>query len=208
MISTKSAALILVIVVVSFLGFCVENVFISFSHGFVDNRNMVLPFLFGYGLSILAYYHLFGTPDNPLYFSKEISFPSSNLATIYCFIVAFLGVSIGEIILGYLTEWSVGIIWWNYSAIPLHITRYTSVPTSFCFALLITVFMKYLFTPLLNGFSKMNPQVLSFLSLLLVLLLSLDMINSAAYMFKKHDTLHLWRYDFAKPLKDFLLTSK
>ena len=135
MISTKSAALILVIVVVSFLGFCVENVFISFSHGFVDNRNMVLPFLFGYGLSILAYYHLFGTPDNPLYFSKEFSFPCSNLATIYCFIVAFLGVSIGEIILGYLTEWSVGIIWWNYSAIPLHITRYTSVPTSFCFAL-------------------------------------------------------------------------
>jgi uncharacterized membrane protein len=206
--NTKIFALLLIAVIASFLGFCIENIFIGFYRGFIDNRNMILPFLFGYGLAILAYYLLFGTPNNPLYFTKEISFSNSHLSTLYCFLISFLGVSIGEIILGHLTEWAFGIIWWDYSAIPLHITRYTSVPTSLCFALLITVFMKYCFTPLLNAFSKMNPHVLSFIALSFLLVLSLDMINSTIYMYKNHDTLRTWRYDFEKPLKDFLLTSK
>ena len=202
MVATKAFALIMVVVVVSFLGFCVENVFISLNHGFIDNRNMVLPFLLGYGLSILAYYFLFGTPNNPLFFGKEISFSSSFKATFYCFTVAFLGVSIGEIILGYATEWCCGIVWWNYTKIPMHVTKYTSVPTSFAFATLITVFMKYMFSPLISAFSKINPIVLGFLSLSLLFLLSLDMLNSALYMFKKHTILNIWKLDVNQILKD------
>ncbi len=204
MANIKNSALVLVIIVASFIGFCVENIFISFSHGFMDNRNMVLPFLFGYGLAILAYYILFGTPDHPLWFTKEMQFQSSFLAHLYSFTIAFLGVSAGEIILGHMTEWCCGIVWWDYSAIPLHITRYTSVPTSLCFASLITIFMKYCFNPLLNIFLKINPHALSFLAVALVLVLSLDMINSAIYMFKNHSTLSIWRIDFKQPLKDVL----
>jgi uncharacterized membrane protein len=196
MMKTKTYSLILIIVVVSFLGFCVENIFIGLRHGFIDNRNMILPFLLGYGLSILAYYMLFGTPDKPLFFGKEIYFSSSIKLTFYCFAVAFIGVSIGEIILGYATEWCCDIVWWDYTQIPLHITKYTSVPTSLVFATLITVFMKYCFNPLLSFFSKMNPAALSFLATAMLLVLVLDMINSGIYMFKHSDTLHLWRFDF------------
>ena len=205
MINTKGFSLILVSVVVSFIGFCVENVFISFSHGFMDNRNMVLPFLFGYGLAILAFYFLFGTPNAPLLFGKPIAFSSEIKSTLYCFMVAFLGVSLGEVILGYMTEWCCGIIWWDYTSIPLHITRYTSVPTSAGFAFLITVFMKYCFDPLLSLFSRMHPNALSFLALICVLILTLDILNSAIYMFKNHDTMRIWRFEFEKPLKDILL---
>lgn len=204
MANTKALALILVAVIVSFLGFCIENIFISFFRGFVDNRNMVLPFLFGYGLSIIAYFYLFGTPNAPLFFGKIISFDSTLKSTLYSFTVAFLGVCIGEIILGYLIEWCCDIIWWDYSIIPLHITRYTSVPTSVGFAFLITIFMKYCFDPLTMFFSRMNPFVLSSLSILLVVVLSLDMLNSGIYMFRNHDTLHLWRYNLQIPLKDML----
>ena len=192
MMKTKTYSLILIIVVVSFLGFCVENIFIGLRHGFIDNRNMILPFLLGYGLSILAYYMLFGTPDKPLFFGKEICFSSSIKSTFYCFAVAFIGVSIGEIILGYATEWCCDIVWWNYIQIPMHITKYTSVPTSLAFATLITVFMKYCFNPLLNFFSKINPLALSLLSTAMLLFLILDAINSGIYMFKHHDILHLW----------------
>lgn len=195
MAATKAFALIMVIIVVSFLGFCVENVFISLNHGFVDNRNMVLPFLLGYGLAILAYYLLFGTPQNPLFFGTPISFSTSLKSTLYCFVISFIGVSIGEIILGYATEWCCGIVWWNYSQIPMHITKYTSVPTSLAFATLITVFMKYMFSPLISLFSKINPEILGFLSVLLLFLLSLDAINSALYMFKNHSTLNIWRFN-------------
>ena len=208
MANRKTLALILIIVLVSFLGFIVENVFISFFSGKMDNRNMVLPFLLGYGLSILALYKLFGTPSNPLFFSKEIIFSSTYLSTAYYLVVTFLCVSIGELILGHLVEWICGIQWWNYTAIPWHITRYTSVPTSTIFSLLITVFMKYFFNNLLNSFSKLNTQVLSILSISLILLLSVDFIHSGIYMFKHHSTLKLWNIEFEKPIKEMLTNMK
>lgn len=198
MVETKTFALIMVIVVVSFLGFCVENIFISINHGFIDNRNMMLPFLLGYGFAVLAYYILFGTPQKPLFFGNEISISSTFNSTAYCFVISFIGVCIGEILLGHLTEWCCDIIWWDYSQIPMHITRYTSVPTSFGFATLITIFMKYLFNPLLSTFSKINPTILAILSTTLLLLLSLDMLNSAFYMLKNHNTLRIWRLDIDK----------
>ena len=182
----------LIIVLVSFLGFCIENIFIVLNHGCIDNRNMTLPFLLGYGLAILAYYRLFGTPDSPLFFGKKIHFSSSFKSTFFCFAVAFIGVSMGEIILGYATEWCCGIVWWNYTRIPLHITKYTSVPTSFGFATMITVFMKYCFNPLLNFFSKIHPSALSFFATAMLSILILDAINSGIYMFKHNEILHLW----------------
>lgn len=204
MANTKTFAIILVMVVVSLMGFCVENIFIGFNRGFMDNRNMILPFLFGYGLSILAVYLLFGTPTDPKFWGKEIAIPNGAVSTLYYFIIAFLGVSVGEILLGYATEWACGIIWWDYTSIPLHITRYTSVPTSAAFASLITVFMKFFFYPLLTRFSRMNPKVLAFIAVTFTVILSLDMINSAFYMFKHRATLSLWKINFKRPFKDII----
>ena len=202
MATTKTYALILVSVIVSFLGFCIENIFISYSHGFMDNRNMILPFLFGYGLFILAFYALFGTPNEPLFFGNKLQLDSTK-STIYYFFAAFLAVCVGELILGHLTELLCGIIWWDYSLIPLHITRYTSVPTSTMFAFLITFFMKYLFDPILKYFSGIRPNALAFLAIFFTLILSLDMLNSGIYMFKNNQTLQIWRRDFNKPLNEF-----
>lgn len=186
-------SLILVLVVVSFLGFCVENIFISLSVGFMDNRNMVLPFLWGYGLSILALWLIFGTPNAPRFFSKRLIFSSARRAAAFYFVASFICVCIGEVILGHIIEYTCDIIWWDYTRIPLHITRYTSVPTSFAFASMITVFMKYFFMPLMEIFSKMNPQVLRVLAICGFLALSVDMINSLIYMVNNHDVLKIWR---------------
>lgn len=197
--------LIMIAAVASFIGFCVENIFISMKHGFMDNRNMILPLLFGYGLSMIAYYVLFGTPDAPLFFCREISFNTTWESMLYSFIVAFLGVSIGEILLGYATQYSCGIIWWDYTSIPLHITRYTSVPTSAGFAFLIMLFMKYCFPALYSTFSRMNPRALATVSLFFLVAMSLDMINSTIYMFKNHNLQTIWRIDFKKPLLELIL---
>jgi hypothetical protein len=85
-------ALIMVMVVVSLLGFCVESIFTGFTHGFLSNKNMVLPFLWGYGLAILLLYILFGTPEQPLWFTKQTNFSSKTQKYVYYFIIAFFGV--------------------------------------------------------------------------------------------------------------------
>ncbi len=197
----KTLTLLLIIIFVSFLGFITENIFISFRSGFMDNRNMVLPFLLGYGLAIFIIFKLFGTPNAPLFFTKELYFKSSFISTLYYFVIAFLCVSIGELILGHLIEWTCDIKWWDYSSLPFHITRYTSVPTSIFFSLFITLFMKYLFTPLINSFSKINPKVLSIFTISLIVLLSIDFLHSAIYMFKNHQIFQLWRIEFNRSLK-------
>ena len=41
-------ALCMNIAFISFLGFCVENLWLAITKGYMDNRNMLFPFLFGY----------------------------------------------------------------------------------------------------------------------------------------------------------------
>ena len=191
-------ALIMVMVVVSLLGFCVESIFTGFMHGFLNNKNMVLPFLWGYGLAILLLYVLFGTPECPLWFTKPTNFTSRTEKYVYYFIIAFFGVCIGEIILGYLVEATCNIVWWDYSILALNITKYTSVPTSTGFASLIFIFMRYIFNPLLDRFSSMNYTALKFIAISFATVLTLDMINSAIYMLIKRQTLQIWKIKFKK----------
>ena len=44
------------IILISFVGFLVENIWNFLTSGQIDNRNMHLPFILGYGLAILGVY--------------------------------------------------------------------------------------------------------------------------------------------------------
>ena len=46
------------IILISFVGFLVENIWNLLTSGQIDNRNMHLPFILGYGLAILGVYLL------------------------------------------------------------------------------------------------------------------------------------------------------
>ena len=195
MAKTNIYALIMVIIVVSFLGFWIENIFIASFTGIMNNRNMVLPFLFGYGLSILAILYLFGTPHEPKFLTKRLHFTSSKRATLYYFAIAFVCVCVGEIALGYTIEYTCDIIWWDYSRLPFNITRYTSLFTSLGFAFLITIFSKYMLLPLYNTFEKIKRSNLEVFSIVLVIILSIDMLNSLIYMITNHHLLEIWTFD-------------
>lgn len=192
MLNTRTSAMMLIIVLVSFMGFIVENIHISFSNHKIDNRNMLFPFLLGYGLAIIAIFTLFGTPNSPMFFKRTLDIEMGSASFIYYFVMAFLCVSIGELILGHFIEMTCNITWWDYSNIPLHVTKYTSIPTSTVFALLITIFMKYMFSPLLEVFSRINPRLLSVLSISLITILCIDFIHSGIYMFTHRKTLNIW----------------
>ena len=57
------ASLIIMVAVISFLGFMLENTWLVLTKGFFDNRNMTFPFLLGYGLLVVGMYMIVGTPE-------------------------------------------------------------------------------------------------------------------------------------------------
>lgn len=162
---------------------------------------MSLPFLLGYGLFIAAYYAVIGTPDNfKLSIFPELT-ENPSIRKLCYYALAFFIVSIGEIILGTATEKFFGFHYWNYENLPLHITRYTSVPTSMGFALIISLFMDYCFTPLLNRIETASPVFLRYFSLIMISLLTIDFIRSFYFMHTKHKPNTKWKINIGSVLR-------
>ena len=67
---TNLFALCMVMIIVSMLGFLVENIWLAMTKGYMDNRNMCFPFLIGYGIAMLLILLIIGTPKKMWIFGK------------------------------------------------------------------------------------------------------------------------------------------
>lgn len=176
--------------VISFLGFLLENAWLACTKGYIDNRNMSLPFLYGYGMAVISIYAFFGTPQDMILLGR---IPIENHSVLIYFAVVFFAVSVGEIALGTAVEKLCGFEYWNYSRLPLHVTKYTSVFTSLGFAAIITLFMRYAFSPVMNLIQGVNTNIGMAVSLAVTVIMSLDFIKSFAVMHRKHALNERWR---------------
>ncbi len=179
--------------VVSFLGFVVENIWLALTKGYIDNRNMNAPFLVGYGMLILLMYFILGTPGELLILKKSKRAIPKWAALIIYFVLSFFVVCIAEVALGVIFEKASGIKYWNYSMIPLHFTQYTSVPTSMGFALLITIFMGAIFNPLMGLIMRMDPRIMKWVSIILVVIMMSDLIINFYQMITSRAFVRKWR---------------
>ncbi len=171
--------LLLMGIFVSFMEFCIENLFLCIGRGYIDNRNMVMPFLMGYGVGIIGFYLISGIPQ------------SGN--TLTYFLLSSLVVSVGEVIIGKTAEHLLGFIYWDYSKIPLHITRYTSVPTAMGFGLAITLFMKYWFFPILRMISVIPVNVRRIVGISMTILMTIDFLYSVLTMYRNQAPNFRWK---------------
>ncbi|MCM1568737.1 MAG: putative ABC transporter permease [Roseburia sp.] len=186
-------ALSILMMIVSFLGFVLENIWLAITKGYINNRNMNLPFLLGYGLIVVFMYFLFGTPSEMVLMGKFPVKASKWIRWILYFICAMFFVSVGEILLGIVTEKLCHIQYWNYSELPLHITIYTSVPTSIGFSFIISMFMGHVFHPIMNWVSGMNPGLVKAIALVGMFLLIGDFIISYGNMIRSHNFYIKWK---------------
>ncbi len=168
------------IVLCSFIGYIVENVWLLFTKNYIDNRNMNLPFLLGYGLAILGVDLVLGTPE-----------PSLNGILLY-FIELVVAVSIGEILLGTAVEKLCGFIYWDYSRLPLHLTRYTSLFTSMGFALIIEIFMSNFFASAMDLINRLMSPGIEIVSVILAVILTFDFADSFIHMYKRRRQYKKW----------------
>ena len=191
---------IIIAAIISFLGFTLENLWLIFTKGFADNRNMNLPFLSGYSVIVLGMYFLYGMPQDigSSHLSPEKKY------MIY-FFAAFLTVSIGEILLGTFVERFFGFEYWNYSRLPMHITKYTSVPTSIGFAFIITEFMGNVFPRLMDFTSSLDPVGSACVGVIIAVLLPLDFIISFREMYNTRCLNTIWTIQvFPKGIPEML----
>lgn len=187
--------LINMIVFASFIGYVVENLFKLVMNGYVDNRYMFLPFLLGYGLFIAVIGILIGTPNNLFPLAKRQPKMKKPLAYLFYFILAALLVSAGELALGYAVEAIGGFNYWDYSNLPLNFTKYTSLPTSVGFGVIITAFMGFVYEPSIKFFEKKKgSRTWRVFSLIAIFLLAADFIASFAVMIKTGKRMVLWRW--------------
>lgn len=171
----------LMIVLASFLGFLLENAWCAVRHGYIDNRNMNLPFLLGYGLAIALIYMVLGVPGE-----------LSRTGRILYFILLVLIVSVGEIVLGTCVEKICGFHYWDYTALPFHLTCYTSLFTSLGFASVIFIFMDRVFSRIMNTLSDMSSPGIRFFSIAGITLLTADFLISFRQMYKTRGFYRHW----------------
>ncbi|MBO6108785.1 MAG: putative ABC transporter permease [Eubacterium sp.] len=172
----------IMIILCSLLGFIVENIWNYFTNGYVDNRNMFLPFLIGYGIAILLVYVFFGVPSTsglPMYCLKVCVFTTA-----------------AEIALGYVVEWICGFRYWDYSSLPLHFTPYASIITALGFTVIIALFMNVHFTPLMELFSRWaEKKAVRILAVVIFICISIDWAVSFVRMFMNRSGNETWLFD-------------
>lgn len=172
---------------VSLLGFLVENMWMLTRSGFIDNRNMNLPFLLGYGIAVVGMYLVLGTPKKGHFF-------------LYYSLV-FLFVSLGEIALGFTVEEFCGFYYWDYTNLPMHLTRYTSFFTSLGFSALITLFMYYCYEPIMSFVHRMMTPRRRRIAIALFIALVFDMLYSFHIMRELGDVYKSWKIYVTLPIR-------
>lgn len=196
--TTEIFALCLIVTIVSFLGFVVENVWLGITKGFMDNRNMCLPFLIGYGFAMVAIYFILGTPMDFALLGKKLKIKSRYAKLLLYFLAVMVCVSVGEVVLGTIVEKTCHIYWWDYTRLPLHITRYTSIPTSMAFSMLITTFMHKFFMPLYTYFQKMDYDDLRVMAGSFMTLMVVDFFHNAVRTYRDKEMRTIWKIDTTK----------
>lgn len=188
-------ALFMIGAVISLLGFIVENIWISLTKGYMDNRGMFLPFLIGYGIAVMLIYIVLGVPKNVWFLGRSLKIQNKVMKKFVYFLAVAVCICIGEMALGLAVEKVCHFSWWDYRKIPFHITQYTSIPTSAGFSVLITTFMDHVFEPLFFVFQSWNGDVLRVVSITLIVGMVLDYLYNAVLMFKHHSTKQRWKID-------------
>ncbi len=182
--------------VFAFLGFCAENAGRMAVQHIFDSRHQILPFLFAYGVALLAVYVMLGTPDELRFFNirifKDVTRTKRALSHAIYFSVIFAFIMIGEIAVGMLYEKCAGVILWDYSDIPTHITRYTSVLTTLLYGGGVYLIMAFAFRPMMRLIEKMGTRAATVVDCTLGVAIVLDFLAMVIITFVTGSAPEYW----------------
>ena len=157
-----SSKYFLLTVVLSLLGWVYEVLLVRVQHGHWTNRGFLrLPLCPIYGCTLLFTYFFIGLPigagtkkamgeslqdKNRRGILKWVENPTAH--TLLYLLFAFLIPTAAELLVGLVFDRAFHLSLWSYVALPFNYRGYISLPISLVWALLIYLFMRFLFLPL------------------------------------------------------------
>ena len=175
-------------ILTAFAGWITENTFKAITDGVIDARFHTLPFISAYAFIPFALHILLGSADTLAVFGKRLfkkstlksKIASNALTYVICCSMVFLG----ELGVGLLWDKAFGVMLWDYSEMPLHITKYTGVYLLF----------KFVHTPLLKFAQNKIPfNAAKIIVSTLGTLIMLDMLSLIVQIMFNHEAVMLWR---------------
>ena len=184
--------LFLMFMLISFIGWCMETVYVLLRFGRLSDRGFLsMPFCPIYGTSILAIYLLIGTPQGgvlqPL-FAKAKGLPLPARAAAYAglyllyFVAAALIPTAAEFLTGLFFDKLFGIRLWDYTDRAFNLLGYVCLPMSALWGLLITAAMALLWTPLKKLLARIPQRAAKAVAFTLAALLLIDFCGNFIYL--------------------------
>lgn len=142
------------------LGWLAENTARLATQGVLDCRYHALPFIAPYGLIPFAFHILLGDPDRIAFMGRRIFKKDGAkykiVSNILCFFIILGVVFAGELAVGYLWESVFGARLWDYSDMPLHVTRYAGLIPALMYGGGAYLLFRFAYKPLLNALKKVR----------------------------------------------------
>ncbi|MBQ2769182.1 MAG: putative ABC transporter permease [Clostridia bacterium] len=170
--------LFLLLVLLSFLGWAYETVFVYLTLGRYSDRGFLsLPFCPIYGSCLTGIYLLFGTPDEGRGILKKVKDPVKR-KLLYLLFALLLPTGL-ELFIGLFFERYFHRKLWNYTKYPYQFKGYICLPVSLSWTVLIFLFMKLLFPFLKRLVDKCPKGLAVVLSIAFAILWVGDFITTA-----------------------------
>ncbi len=159
----------------SFLGWLFESTLALLHTGSLGNAGALsLPLCPIYASSLLGLYFLAGTPDRGRGILKNVA--GKRLLWGLYLALAFVLPTLAELAVGTLFEHFFGMKLWDYSHIPLNYKGYICFFVSAVWAVLIFLFMKFLFMPIKRRLFAIEAETAIALSAVLLVFVGLDVL--------------------------------
>lgn len=192
--------LYLIGIMFAFIGWIAENVSKIIIGGAFDSRFHLLPFIGIYAVIPFSFHIALGNPDSLAPFGKRLfkenSRKSRIISNIVCYVSICAAVFLGELIVGNAWDILFGVKLWNYSNLPLHLTRYTSVVSTFGFGTGAYLLFKFMCIPLYKLLkNKFSYTAAKWIVMTLGTLIFLDMMRMIISSIILGEAPNFWRVE-------------
>ena len=151
-----------------------------FFQRFSKSGFLSLPICPIYGFTIVGFFYLMGVPQGGRYALKFVKSVFWRYI-IYAF-VAFLIPTLSELFVGFFFHGIWGVRLWNYSALPLNVLGYVSVPISLAWAVVLTLFMRIFFLPMRTFFQSAGVKFAVIAAALSLIVVGMDFVYNMSLL--------------------------